>query len=138
MKKLLYIALFISVLCLFTACSTIRPLSETRTFNGNHVKDMIIVVPEAYSYHPPFVIHTIPAGTYTPISEDDDGIYFHSPNKHILGGSLTDGGLYFKIKEGNSTEIYECLFDYNAFFGGGPVTFKLPSDFKFKIETNQK
>lgn len=138
MKTLLYFVLFTSLLCLFTACSTIRPLSETRTFNGNHAKDVVIVVHEAYSYHPPFVTHTLPAGTYIPIFEDDDGIYFKSPNKHILGGGLTDGGLYLKTNAGYFTEIYECFYDLHSFWTGGPLTFKLPSDFKFIIENSQK
>jgi hypothetical protein len=116
------------------ACSTLRPLSATRTLDGYMAKDTIVVVPEACSFKPFLVTHTLPAGIYTPVLEDDDGVYFQSPSKLLLGDiwgpTLHDGGLFFK--GGLSGNPYDYLIIENR-----RTHNKLPSNFKFRIERKQ-
>lgn len=70
-------------------------------------------------------------GTYTPVFEDDEGIYFQSPSKilfdDVFEPTLHDGGLFFK--GGISTEVYDYVIVENR-----QSKWKLPADFKFRIE----
>jgi hypothetical protein len=65
---------FIAILAIVAACSTVRPLSTTRTLDGYPAKAMTIILLDAYSFKPGFVTHTLPAGTYAPVLEDNNGI----------------------------------------------------------------
>jgi hypothetical protein len=126
-----------SALSIFS-CSTFSPgdtLSPGKTLDGYPAKDIRIVVTEPYSFTPGLVAHTLPVGIYTPVKyDDDDGVYFQSPNKISisdfpvaeLGHTLINGGLLFK--GGVSADVYEYI--------GKSCTaeFKLPNDFKFRIE----
>ena len=93
-----------------------------------------MIVPEPYSFRPGLVLNTLPAGTYTPVLEDDDGVYFQSPTKllvgDVFGPTLHDGGLFFE--RGTSKEVYEYVIVIHRH-----SKWKLPSDFKFKIERKQ-
>jgi hypothetical protein len=101
--------------------------------DGYPAKATTIVVLEAYSFTPGLVTHTLPAGTYSPVLEDDDGIYFQSSSKLLLGDmfgpTLHDGGIFFK--SGVSTEVYDYMI-----IAGGHSNWKLPGDFKFQINRN--
>lgn len=125
----------IGLLILLVGCSTLRPLSTERTLDGYLAKSSSIIVLEAYSFKPGLVIHTLPAGTYTPILEDDHGIYYQSSSKLLLGDlfgpTLQDGGLFFK--GGVLSEVYEYII-----ISGRHSKWKLPSDFKFRVERNSK
>lgn len=124
-----------ALLGLLTACSTIRPLSATRTIDGYPAKDIVVIVPEPYSFRPGLVTHTLPSGIYTPVLEDNDGIYFQSPSKLLLGDmfgpTLQDGGLVFK--NGVSNDVYEYMI-ITTLGTGRHTKWKLPDDFKFRIE----
>ena len=119
------------LLALLVGCSTLRPLSAEKTLDGYPARTTSIVVSEAYSFKPGLATHTLPAGTYTPVLEDDAGIYFQSPGKHLLGGvfgpTLHDGGLFFKGDV--LTDVYEYII-----IEGSHSKYKLPGDFKFRVE----
>ena len=127
------IATVVLIGCL-AGCSSLQPLSATRTLNGYPAKDMIVIVPEPYSFKPVSVTHTLPAGAYTPVLEDANGVYFQSPSKLLLDGvfgpTLHDGGIFFK--GGISSDVYEYII-----LRGQHSNWKLPPDFKFRIKTNR-
>ena len=137
-KSITSLALVV-VISLLGACSTLRPLSAMRTLDGYPAKDVVVIVPEAYSFKPVLVTHTLPEGIYTPVLEDDEGIYYQSPSKlllgDVLGPTLQDGGLFFK--NGFSSEVYEYII-VTTFGAGRHSKWKLPDDFKFRIEKKQK
>ena len=122
----------LGLLALLVGCSTLRPLSADKVFDGHPVKTTSVVVPADFSFKAGLVTHTLPAGTYTPVLEDDHGIYFQSPRKHLMGGlfgpTLYDGGLFFKGD--GQTDVYEYLI-----IEGSHSTYKLPEDFKFSVES---
>ena len=122
---------FIGLLGLLVGCSTLRPLSAGRTLDGYPARDISVVVSAPYSFKPGFVTHTLPAGTYNPVLEDDNGVYFQSSSKlllgDVLGPTLHDGGLFFK--GGVSTDVYEYIIVESRH-----SNWKLPSDFKFRVE----
>ena len=115
------------------SCSSLRPLSPSRMLDKYEAKDVFVVVPDSFAFIPGLVTHTLPAGTYTPVFEDDEGIYFQCPSKiligDIFGPTLHDGGLFFK--GGISTEVYDYVIVNHRH-----TKWKMPSDFKFKIEKN--
>jgi hypothetical protein len=123
--------LLIFLVGILTSCSTVKPLSVERTINGYPVKDVVVVVPESYSFKPGFVTNTLPAGMYTPAFEDDQGIYFQSPGKlligDILGPTLHDGGIFFK--NWDASQVYEYVIS-----GNRPTKIKVPKGLKYRIE----
>ncbi len=125
------LATLIGMVLVMTSCSSLRPLSSSRILDNYEVKNLVIVVPDSFVFTPGLVTHTLPAGTYTPAFEDDEGIYFQSPGKILIGDvfgpTLHDGGLFFK--GGTSGEVYEYVI-----VGHRHSNWKLPGDFKFKIE----
>jgi len=94
-------------------------------------KDCLVVVPDSFAFQPVLVTHTLPAGTYIPVFEDNEGIYFQSPSKiligDIFGPTLHDGGLFFK--GGISTDVYDYVIVENRH-----SKWKIPPHFKFRIE----
>ncbi len=122
----------IGLLALLVGCNTLRPLWEGKGLDGYPAKNISIVVPETYSFTPGTMTHTLPAGTYSFVSENYEGVFFQSPNKISLAGqtgtSLGDGGLFFK--EGASTDIYEYIINSQGYY----TLRKLPEDFKFSVE----
>ena len=132
---LIPLGIFIGLLGFVVSCTTPRPLSPARTLDAYLVEDIHIIVPEPYSFRRGFLTDTLPAGTYVPAMEDDYGVYFFSPRELLIGGLLgptpQDGGLYFE--HGSSTNCYEYVIDSNR-GNDRPLRWKLPSDFKFRIE----
>jgi len=126
MKKLLCTIAIIALI----SCSTHKPLSKTATLDGQPARESIVVISEPYSFNHGLVTHTLPQGIYLPAFEDNDGVYYQSPSKLLLGGmfgpTLHDGGVFFK--GGLSMNIYEYIIINNI-----STIVKLPIDFKFTI-----
>ncbi len=120
------------LLALLVGCHTLRPLWEPRGLDGYPAKRITITVPETYSFTPGTMTHTLPAGTYSFLLENYDGVFFQSPDKLVIAGqtgpTLGDGGLFFK--EGVSTDIYEYIINSQGYY----TLRKLPEDFKFSVE----
>ena len=130
-RRSCWLALLALTICL-SACTNIRPLTASRTLDGQVAKDLVLVVLEPIVFRYGFGTHTLPAGRYTPAFEDDEGMYFQAPNKLIISGigsTLHDGGIFFKA--GHSGEPYEWIILGN---GGAPQTFRLPQTPHFRIE----
>lgn len=112
-------------------CSTLRPISAARTLDGQPANQVRVVLSEPYTFTPGLVDHTLPAGTYTPVFEDDDGVYFQSPSKLLLGDvtgpTLHDGGLFFE--RGESTRAYDYMVIH-----GQHSNWRLPSNFECRVE----
>ncbi len=120
------------LLALLVGCSTLRTLWEGKGLDGYPAKATSIAVPEAYTFTPGAMTHTLPAGTYSFVLENYDGVFFQSPSKLLLAGStgttLGDGGLFFK--GGASTDVYEYIINSQGYY----TLRKLPGDFKFSVE----
>jgi hypothetical protein len=119
------------LLALLVGCSTLHPLWPRKGLDGSPARTIRIVVPEAYSFTPGIMTHTLPAGTYSFVLENQDGVFFQSPSKILLAGSsgttLDDGGLFFK--GGALTDVYEYIVSEGYY-----TLRKLPGDFKFSVE----
>ncbi|TPE54110.1 hypothetical protein FJM67_05720 [Maribrevibacterium harenarium] len=130
MVSRILLALIVPFIGALIGCSTVKPLSDDRALGGHLVKDIVIVVAAPYSFQPGLVMNTLPAGIYTPVFEDDNGVYFQSPSKliigDVLGPTLNDGGIFFK--GGDISDVYEYVIVMNR-----QTTLKLPADFKFEI-----
>ena len=121
----------IGLLALLVGCGTLRPLWEGKGLDGYPARTTSVVVSEAYSFTPGIMTHTLPAGTYSFVLENHDGVFFQSPSKILLAGStgttLGDGGLFFK--GGALTDIYEYIISEGYY-----TLRKQPGDFKFSVE----
>ena len=83
MKKLAWF-LTIMFMLLLNGCGTARPLNSSTTIGVFLAKDVVILVPESYTFTPVIASHTLLAGRYTPLMEDEEGVFFQSPSKIYL------------------------------------------------------
>jgi hypothetical protein len=82
--------------------------------NGTPAKDLVIVFPSICQLSVGLgATQTLPAGRYTPVFEDESGVYFQSPGKILtsdfVGVTLLDGGLYLRRDNAPGVWYYAIL-----------------------------
>ena len=129
MTAITRLAILTVALVVLSSCANYRPVSSNRGLNGFPGAGLVVVLEKPFSFRPGLVVNTLPAGTYRPAFEDEDGIYFQAPTKviigDIVGSTLHDGGVYIKFAA--ATEPYYYVLIIRA------GIFRLPEEFQFKL-----
>jgi hypothetical protein len=101
-----YVSIPLGLLCAaLSACTTITPLQSKPPYAQISVNK-----PFTWGDGIWFIRVNMPAGTYTPKYEDEDGFYYEAPEK-ITGRDswmalLLDGGLYLEKNKSRPEKIY--------------------------------
>jgi len=132
-RKPIVLLLTVLVMSLFLAgCGTVRIVSDECTLDGHPARNVIVILEEPYETEWRFM----PAGTYTPCLEDDNGVYYQSPSptRFGLGHFWPYCGIFFKGGDSKSP--------YHYWFGGAggrfPAKSKLPENFAVRIERSRE
>ena len=112
----------------FISCTSLKGVNSNTTIGGLTASNTVVVLAQPYQHRR----YTLPQGTYTPIFEDSDGIYYEAPGSivvdYILGGvGRMNGGLYFRFSEPNKPYFYLTV---EGGFGTNRTREELPADFR--------
>ncbi len=129
MNKLLLPSVLICIAALITSCTSLKSVNSDTKIGGITASKSVIVVPNSYQ----FKRYTLPEGTYKPIFEDPDGIYYEAPGSvvvdYVLGGvGRMNGGVYFKFSDPKQPYFYVTI---DGDLGMGRTREELPSDFRY-------
>ena len=90
------------------------------------VGNLVIFVPESYSFRYGFNKLSLPEGAYRPVLEDEEGVYFESPSKVMSNAGLHDGGIYIKHTSAQEPYFYMTIPQ--------TTTVLMPKGFRFKLD----
>lgn len=93
-------------LCLAACGPALLPLNPSSTIQGRPVAGATLVVKQPFTFSPGGTTFNFPAGTYRPVFEDADGMYFRADAPVLLqdalfGSQTRAGGVY--LARGAST-----------------------------------